>query len=85
MVTGADVDRTVSLDVAVFCLDRQYLVGYVWRRVDVRLIGERYERFRASGVSFTVQVPMRRSANLVKAVVYDYAADRIGTVVPPIK
>jgi VWFA-related protein len=84
-VSGTGSDRSASLDVAVFCFDRQYLVGYVWRRVDMKLPDERYELFRKSGVGFTVHVPIRRSANMVKAVVYDYAADRIGSAVPKIQ
>jgi len=84
-VTGAGPDRMVSLDVAVFCFDRQFLVGYVWRRVDVRLPDDRYARFLRSGVGFTVHVPIRRSANLVKAVVYDAHGDRLGTAMPKIQ
>jgi VWFA-related protein len=84
-VSGAGADRMASFDVAVFCFDRQYLVGYVWRRVDMSLPDERYEIFRRSGVGFTVHVPIRRSANMVKAVVYDYAGDRIGSVIPKIQ
>jgi VWFA-related protein len=84
-VTGTGPDRMVSLDVAVFCFDRQFLVGYVWRRVDVRLPDDRYARFLRSGVGFTVHVPIRRSANLVKAVVYDAHGDRLGTAMPKIQ
>jgi VWFA-related protein len=84
-VSGTGAGRTASLDVAVFCFDRQYLVGYVWRRVDMSLPDERYAQFRQGGVGFTVHVPIRRSANMVKAVVYDYAADRIGSAVPKIQ
>lgn len=74
-------ERRVQLDVAVFCLDRQYLVGYVWRRVDLSLPEDRYRQFKENGVGFTVHVPIRRGANFVKAVVYDSTADRIGTAV----
>jgi hypothetical protein len=79
------LERRVLLDVAVFCLDRQYLVGYTWRRVDVLLTNERYPLFKQSGLGFTVHVPIRRSANFVKAVVYDSTADRVGTAVPKIQ
>lgn len=81
-VTGTSPNRVLTLDVAVFCLDRQFLVGYVWRRLDIQLDDERYERYLRHGVGFTVHVPIRRSANFVKAVVYDYTADRLGTAVP---
>jgi hypothetical protein len=36
------------------------------------------------GIGFTVHVPLRRSANRVKAIVYDYAADLVGTAMPKI-
>jgi VWFA-related protein len=84
-VTGTGAARSASFDVAVFCFDRQYLVGYVWRRVDMKLPDDRYEVFRRSGVGFTVHVPIRRSANMVKAVVYDYAGDRVGSATPKIQ
>ena len=79
----------MSLDVAVFCLDKgvrnTYLVGYVWRRVTVGLPDWRYDQFKQSGLGFTVRVPISRSSNVVKAVVYDYAGDRVGTVLPKIR
>jgi VWFA-related protein len=88
-VKGEGDDRTVSLDVAVFCLDRAvlraYLVGYVWRRVTIPLAGQRYDQFLKTGIGFTVHVPITRSSNYVKAVLYDYDADRVGTVVPAIR
>jgi VWFA-related protein len=84
-VTSTGFDRFVSLDVAVFCVDRRQLVGYVWRRINVRLDDNRYAEFLKSGLGFTVIVPLRRTSKQVKAVVYDYAADRIGTAVPAVK
>lgn len=83
-VTGDGAERKASVDVAVFCFDRQYVVGYVWRRVEIGLPDDRYAKFLNSGVGFTISVPIRRSANMVKAVVYDYLADRIGTALPKI-
>jgi hypothetical protein len=83
------LEQRILLDVAVFCLDRQYnrqyVVGYIWRRVDLAMSEERLRQFRASGIGFTVHVPIRRSANFVKAVVYNPTADRLGTAVPEIK
>jgi hypothetical protein len=88
-VTGTGVQRAISLDVAVFCVDQMIrgtsVVGQEWRRIDVRLGDQQYERFMKMGIGFTVHVPLRRSANLVKAVVYDYAADLVGTAMPKIK
>jgi hypothetical protein len=83
-VTGEGSARQASVDVAVFCFDRNYVVGYVWRRIDIGLPDSRYAQFQRSGLGFTVSVPIRRSANMVKAVVYDYLADRVGTVLPKI-
>jgi hypothetical protein len=84
-VTYNGFDRFVSLDVAVFCVDRGQLVGYVWRRTNVRLDDHRYAEFLKSGLGFTVIVPLQRTSKQVKAVVYDYDADRIGTAVPAVK
>ena len=79
------LEQRVLLDVAVFCLNRQFLVGYTWRRVDLSLSGDRFRQFKERGVGFTVHVPIRRSANFVKAVVYDSTGDRVGTAVPKIQ
>jgi VWFA-related protein len=87
-VTGAGAQRAISLDVAVFCVDQtlrqSYIVGQEWRRVDVKLDDQVYDRFMKMGIGFTVHVPLRRSANRVKAIVYDYAADLVGTAMPKI-
>lgn len=84
-VTSMGGERLVSLDVGVFCVDRGQLVGYIWRRMTLNLDDNRYAQVLQGGLGFTVIVPLQRSAKQVKAVVYDYASDRVGSALPAVK
>jgi hypothetical protein len=78
--------QTASIDVAVFLGNRaQRLVGEVKKRVDLRLEPESYARIRRDGVSFSATVDDTAPVRHVKAVVYDYPADRLGTAVTQLK
>jgi hypothetical protein len=78
--------HTASIDVAVFLSNRaQRLVGEVKRRVDLRLEPESHARIRRDGVSFSATVDATAPVRHVKAVVYDYAADRLGSAVAELR
>lgn len=78
--------QTASIDVAVFLGNRtQRLVGELKKRVDLRLEPESYAHIRRDGVSFSATVDATASVRHVKAVVYDYPADRLGTAVTQLK
>jgi len=70
-----------SLNVAVFCGDkRETVVGEIRQTLDLALSEDTYERAIRDGLRHTVRVPVRRPPRYVKAVVYDYGSDLLGSV-----
>ncbi|MGH9311835.1 MAG: VWA domain-containing protein [Vicinamibacterales bacterium] len=82
-----DNDRHVgSLEVAFFCGDaKENLVCELWQTVDLKLKDESYQKFLKEGASYTVRIPLTGPLAYVKVVVYDYAADLVGTAVAKLK
>jgi len=77
-----DGRRYGSLEVAIFCADsRERLVGQSWNTVDVQMTPDAWNRFMASGLTFTGRVAVSAEARFVKVIVYDYAADLLGSMV----
>jgi len=75
-----------SLDVTVFCGDaRENLVGQASQQMNFKLFDELHGRFLREGIPYSVRVPVRAPATYVKVVVYDYAADLLGSAVVKIK
>jgi VWFA-related protein len=74
-------DRHVaSLDVNIFCGDdKERLVGESWQKADLRLTDATFERLRRDGYVHRTSIPLKGKARYVKAVVYDYASDLIGS------
>jgi VWFA-related protein len=72
--------HAATLDVAVFCGDdQQDIVGELWRKVELNLTDDTFARLGREGLSFEVVVPITKTPRHIKAVVYDYAADRVGS------
>jgi hypothetical protein len=83
-VTFKQVDgrHAGSLDVTVFCGDaRENLVGQSTQQMNFKLLDELHRRFLTDGIPYSVRVPVRAPATYVKVVVYDYAADLLGSAV----
>jgi len=80
-------DRHVaSIDVAVFVgAPSQRLVGEIRRRVDLNLEASSFIRLQQQGVAFTGTIDLKGPGRYVKAVVYDYGADRLGSAVIEIR
>jgi VWFA-related protein len=71
-----------SVEVVVFALDgRQRQVADLWQRVELNLSPATYEQFMAGGIPHTATLTVPADARAVKVVVYDYAADLLGSVV----
>jgi hypothetical protein len=47
--------------------------------VDLDLTDQNYEVFKASGLSYTQNLPVNGDPAYVKVIVYDYAADVLGS------
>lgn len=72
--------RGGEVDVAVFAGDRsEEIVGERWQKISLKLGEKPYERLSASGIPFTVRVPVSGQPRYVKVIVYDYAADLVGS------
>ena len=71
---------TGVLDVAIFCGSRdEELVGERWQKLDLKLTEETYRKALKTGLTYAARVPVTTIPRHVKVVVYDHAADLIGT------
>jgi VWFA-related protein len=78
--------RLASLDIDIFCGDdKENLVGESWESALLRLKDETYQRLLKTGLVHTARVPLKGKARYVKVVVYDYAADMLGSAVVKLK
>lgn len=72
--------RTGNLDIAIFCGSAtEDIVGERWDKVDLKLTEESYQKALKSGFTYSARVPVKALPRHVKVVVYDHAADLIGT------
>ena len=70
----------LSVEVAMFATDaRDRIVGQSWRTVTTDMTPQALERFRTHGLRFTGTLEASAVAKKVKVVVYDPAADLLGT------
>jgi hypothetical protein len=75
-----------SVQVAIFCGDKQEkVVGQLWRKVDFQVTDETFQQYKSGGVPFTAHIPISAPAAYVKAILYDYDADLVGSVTVKIK
>jgi hypothetical protein len=80
--------RTASLAITVFCTDSQEnLIGEQWQKADLALKEQTYQRLLRDGYVHRAQVPLKGKAKLgwVKAVVYDYTGDTVGSAIIRVK
>lgn len=74
--------RTATLELVIFALDASdRVVGQAAKRVELTYTESRFQKARETGVPLTVPVPLYGAPRRVKIIAYDYAADRIGSVV----
>lgn len=72
--------RGGEVDLAIYVGDRgEQVIGEQWQKVTVKLGAEPYKRAVAAGLPFSVRVPIKGTPRYVKAIVYDYAADLVGS------
>jgi VWFA-related protein len=86
-VTFATVDgrHVASVEVAVFLLDgADHAIDQIWQRLELNLRDETYARTMASGLAHHAAFGRSDEARRVKVVVYDYAADLVGSAVAPL-
>ena len=73
--------HTARLEIALFALDRRHrLVGERWFSLDLSLDETEHRAILRDGLPLEARVPVRDDATTVKAVIYDFAADAVGSV-----
>jgi VWFA-related protein len=78
--TSSGEDRTAEIDVGVFCAGQDgKSLGELLRRANIRLSPEQFERAKSVGVSYTVRIRLAKAPKRLRVVVYDFAADLVGT------
>jgi hypothetical protein len=72
--------HVASLDAVFACVDgKDRTVGDVTRTLEFKLTEENYQRYMRDGVPFAIRVPVTGQPVRLKAVVYDYDADAVGS------
>lgn len=82
----SDGRHAASIEIALFVAagsGRQ--IGTVRKRIDLKLTPANYEALRRDGIAFAAVVDASDRARYVKAVVYDYTADRVGSAGAEVK
>jgi VWFA-related protein len=78
--TTADGQHLATLDLAIFAGDtKERVVGQSQNTMDLKLKDETYQRYMREGIPFTVNMPVAAQPKYVKVIVYDYAADLVGS------
>lgn len=73
--------HVASLDVAIVLLDRrQHEVGQLWERIELNLLGETHETVLRQGLPHEAILDAPPEARTIKVVIYDPAADKLGSV-----
>jgi VWFA-related protein len=84
--TKANGHNTASVEVAVFCADgSDNNIGHSWQTMELNFTDDRLQTYLRDGIHHTVTIPVTAQAKRVKAVVYDYAADLVGSVIAKVQ
>ena len=85
-LTVADGRHKGGLDIALFCQNADGDgIGDLWQKMDLNLSEQTYQRMLRDGLTYSGRVTVTGLVKHVKVVVYDYASDRIGTVMRQVR
>jgi VWFA-related protein len=74
------------VEIAYFCGDDDEVpVGELWQTIDLKLKDVTHEQFQRDGLRFVARVPVTGTPKYAKVVVYDPAADRLGSAFAAVK
>jgi hypothetical protein len=77
-----DNNRNIaSIEVAVFCMGGRNIVGQSWQTLELTFSDDRYQQIVRTGVAHSMNIDVPAPVASVKVVVYNYAADLVGTVI----
>jgi hypothetical protein len=72
--------HVVTLDVAIFVADsRERIIGESRKRATLRLSDDTFKTTLSDGLRYAVRVAVKGTPRFVKAIVYDYGADVLGS------
>jgi hypothetical protein len=55
------------------------VIGHLWQKVDLSLSEDSYRRVAMDGYPFSALIEVETTPRFVKAIVYDYGSDLVGT------
>ena len=78
--------HTGRLEVALFALDRRHrLLGERWFSLDLSLDESEHRAALRDGVPLDARIPVSGRATKIKVVIYDFAADAVGSLTIPVR
>jgi VWFA-related protein len=84
--TRQDDGYVAKIEALYFCADaKEQLVGENWQTLDFKLTEENYQKFMREGVGYTIRVPLNGEPKYLKVILYDYAADLVGSSMVQLK
>jgi len=84
--TTAEGRHVADLDLVVYASDAsERLVGESRHKVDLKLKDDTYQRYMREGIPFDVTMRAAQAPRYVKVIVYDYAADLLGSAIVKLK
>ena len=83
---GAGGRHVADLDLVVYVADdKERIIKESRHKVDLKLKDENYQRYLRDGIPFEVTMRAARPPKYVKVIVYDYAADLLGSAIVKLK
>lgn len=84
--TSAEGRHVADLDLVIYAADsRERILNESRHKVDLKLKDENYQRYLREGIPFEVTMRAPVPPRYVKVIVYDYAADLVGSAVATLK
>jgi len=84
--TVSEGRQVAELDLLIYAADaRERIVGESRHKIDLKLKDETYQRYMREGIPFDVSMRAAQPPKYVKVIVYDYAADLLGSSIVKLK
>ena len=84
--TAAEGRHVADLDLVIYVADdKERIIKESRHKIDLKLKDENYQRYQREGIPFEVTIRAARPPKYVKVIVYDYAADLLGSSIVKLK
>ena len=84
--TTAEGRHVADLDLVIYTADdKERIIKESRHKVDLKLKDENYQRYLREGIPFEVTMRAALAPKYVKVIVYDYAADLLGSSIVKLK